>query len=224
MKAVNDDVLVKEDASVDKLTAGGLIIPNIGTIPMAYGTIKDVGPGRYNPWKDKTPSIDLKIGDYVIYNPGPGTDISTSKINSDNTVTKTKLKKLNAAECMMVLEQDAEGKMIGVKYVRENYLVVKREENDKKTIGGIYVPEWNTDGKLMTGTVVMTGPGKYNAGTDTRIPCCAKVGDRIAFIDIKAIQVNLPIKDELTGTIRKDKFYLVPDSQVEVILDENENF
>ena len=223
MKAVNDDVLVKEDASVEKLTAGGLIIPSIGTIPMAYGTVEQIGPGRYNPWKDMVPKIDLQIGDYVIYNPGPGKDITTSVVNADKTVTKTKLKKLNAMECMAVLEQDKDGKMIGVKNVRENYLVVKREENDKKTIGGIYVPEWGTDGKLMTGRVVMRGPGKYNAGTDSRIPCCAEIGDRIVFIDIKAIQINLPEKNE-KGEIVKEKFYLVPDSQVEVILDENENF
>lgn len=223
MKAVNDDVLIKEDASVEKLTAGGLIIPNIGTIPMAYGIIENIGPGKYNPWKDKIPAIDLKVGDYVIYNPGPGTVITTTTINADKTTKKTKLTKIAAAECMMVLEQDKDGKMVGVKYVRENYLVVKRDETDKKTLGGIFVPEWNTDGKLMTGTVVMRGPGKYNAGTDTRIPCCADIGDKIAFVDIKAIQVNLPEKNDKNEVV-KAKYYLVPDTFVEVILDENESF
>lgn len=224
MKAVNDDVLVKEDASIEKLTAGGLIIPNIGTIPMAYGVIQDVGPGRFNPWKNKVVKTELQVGDYVIYNPGPGIDITASTVSPDKkTVTKTKLKKLGAMECMAILEQDKDGKMIGVKSVRENYLVVKCEDKDKKTIGGIYVPEWGTDGKLMSGRVIMKGPGKYNAGTDSRIPCIADINDRVVFVDIKAIQVNLPTTNE-KGEVVKEKYYLVPDSQVEVILDENENF
>lgn len=223
MRAINNDVLVKDYASVEKLTAGGLIIPNIGTIPMAYGEIVDVGPGAFNPWTGKNFEMDLKIGDVVLYNPGVGKDIITSKIDENKNLIKTKVKKLSAMECMIVFNQDKDGKMIGVKNVRENYLIVKREENDKKTIGGIYVPEFDTNGKLTTGRVVMSGPGKYNAATDSRVPNSAKIGDRIVYIDIKAIEVNLPVANEKMDIV-KEKFYLVPDSQVEVILDENENF
>ena len=217
MKTIEDFVLVKQDASIEKLTAGGLVIPNVGTIPMAYGTIEEIGPGRYNVWKDKVvPVDDLKVGDYVVYNPGPGVDLPTTNKNS------TKLKKLNAMEFMLVLDRDEDGKMVGVKYVRENYLIVKRETGDKKTLGGIYVPEFGVDGKLVSGTVVMQGPGKYNAGTDSRVPVCTKIGDKVVYVDIKAIELNLPTKND-KGEIVKEKFYMIPDSAVEVILDEDEN-
>lgn len=105
--------------------------------------------------------------------------------------------------------------------LNDNYVLVKRSTS-AKTAGGIYVPEFDTNGKLVMGTVVAVGPGKYNAATDSRIPCVVSVGDRVIYTDLKAIEINIATKGT-DGNFSKEKYYQIPDSAVEVILEENED-
>jgi co-chaperonin GroES (HSP10) len=106
--------------------------------------------------------------------------------------------------------------------MNDNYVLVKRRSGDTKTAGGIYIPELDSSGKLVYGEVVAVGPGKYNAVTDSRIPCTVSVGDRIIFTDLKAIELNIAAKND-KGAYVKTKYYQIPDSAVEVILEDNED-
>ena len=105
MKATNNDVLVKEEPYAKK-TVGGLIIPRIGTIPMAMGTVVSTGPGLYNPYHKKTVPVKFKKGDRVIYNPGIATEITVSVKDENGKVSKLKLVKVPENECCLALDDN----------------------------------------------------------------------------------------------------------------------
>lgn len=106
--------------------------------------------------------------------------------------------------------------------MNDNYVLVKRRSGDTKTAGGIYIPEMDANGKLVMGEVIAVGPGKYNAATDSNVPCCVSVGDRVIYTDLKAIELNIATKNA-DGTYQKNKYYQIPDTAVEVILEDNED-
>jgi chaperonin GroES len=62
----------------------------------------------------------------------------------------------------------------------QDRLVVKPEEEELKTAGGIIVPDTAAKEKPMKGEVVAAGPGKI--GKDgKRLPMDVKVGDKVMY-------------------------------------------
>lgn len=106
MKLTSNYVLVKKDESGK--TAGGIYIPEIGTIPMQLGTVVQVGPGKYNPMFDKRVPIEVNIGDRVIFNPGVAIEINITQKDEKGNSTKVKLLQLPDNECSVVLEDNEE--------------------------------------------------------------------------------------------------------------------
>ena len=58
-------------------------------------------------------------------------------------------------------------------------VIVKREEDERKTPGGIVIPDTATE-KPMKGRVLAIGKGKILEGGDIR-PLDVKVGDKVLF-------------------------------------------
>ena len=62
----------------------------------------------------------------------------------------------------------------------QDRLVVKPEEEEIKTAGGIIVPDTVSKEKPMKGKVIAAGPGKF--GEDgKRLPMDVKVGDKVMY-------------------------------------------
>jgi chaperonin GroES len=86
-------------------------------------------------------------------------------------------------------------------------LVVKREESEGKTAGGIVLPDSAKD-KPTRGTVVSVGDGRVlNDGT--RSPLQVKVGDRVLFTSYAG--ENIEIGDE--------EYVLMSESEVLAVLE-----
>lgn len=217
MKILDFNVIIEDVESLNKLSVGGLVLPNNFTIPMAYGRITKVGPGRFNDKHDTMVPVNLSVGDLVIYNPGVSKPIELSVKTADGKSVKKKYNKLTANECILVLEEDSDGKIVGIKSVKENYVLIKRDQTDKKTAGGIYIPELNKTINNITGTVYAVGPGKYDPEKNTRVPCMAQPGDKVAFIEMQSIQLSIPVKNE-QGEVITEKFFEVPDSGLDVLM------
>lgn len=105
MKATDNNILVKEEP-YDKKTVGGLIIPRIGTIPMALGTVVSTGPGKYNPYHQKVVPVKFKEGDRVIYNPGIASEITVTVTDENGKKSKLKLVKVPENECCLSLDDN----------------------------------------------------------------------------------------------------------------------
>ena len=221
MRILDNNVLIDENKSVDRLSAGVFVIPDVGTIPMAYGRIIKVGEGLDNPEleNDKIPFF-VKENDFVIYNPGVAIPIEVTTKKAGAT-EKKKYFKLSAGECMLVLEEE-DGKTVGIKKMLENYILLKMESNTEKKAGNkIYCPEYNADSSIVTGKVIMTGPGRYNFKLRKQVPCQAQVGDTVAFASVKKIALNIPVK-QADGKTVKEQYFMIPDTAVEAILEDDE--
>lgn len=220
MKLTDFNILIENEESLDKLSIGGLELAKNFTIPMAYGRIVQVGPGRFNKIHSKQIHADLSVGDLVVYNPGIAKEITINVKDESGNLTKKKLFKLEAKECILVLNE-VDGKICGIKAVKENYVLIQRDKTDKVTVGGIHLVELNRTISNITGTVVMTGPGKYNSQKDAREGCFAQPGDKVAFIEMQAIKLTIPVCNE-KGDIVKETFYDVPDSALDVLINTDE--
>ena len=216
MKVTDFNILIENEESIDKLTIGGLELAGNFTIPMAYGRVVQVGPGRFNKFHSKQIPAEIAVGDLVVYNPGIAKQIDINVKNRDGKITKKRVFKVEAKECILTLNEN-NGKICGIKSVKENYVLIKRDNTDKVTLGGIHIVELDRTINNITGTVVMTGPGKYNAEKDKREGCFAQPGDKVAFIEMQAIKLTIPVLNE-KGDIVKETFYDVPDSAIEVLI------
>ena len=87
MRILDNNVLIDENKSVDRLSAGVFVIPDVGTIPMAYGRIIKVGEGLDNPEleNDKIPFF-VKENDFVVYNPGVAIPIEVTTKKAGTTI------------------------------------------------------------------------------------------------------------------------------------------
>ncbi len=76
VKPLGDRVFVKVSASEEK-TAGGIVLPDSAQEKPQVGEISAVGPGKRN--DDGTrQSLEVKVGDKVLYSKYAGTDIKLS--------------------------------------------------------------------------------------------------------------------------------------------------
>ena len=206
MKLVNFDILIEENTSINKLASGGLVLPNIGTLPMAFGRVIKVGPGRTNKKTGTHVDVSVAVGDLVVYNPGVAKPIKLKNMTKP-------VFKMKENEAMLVLEEDS-GDVIGIKKMLHNYILISRDEQDTVSFGGIVIPEVGRTIDNISGTVYMTGPGTYNPDTDKVEACRFIPGDKVSFTEMSSIQLTLPIKGA-DGKIVKKKFCEVPDSLID---------
>lgn len=90
-------------------------------------------------------------------------------------------------------------------------LLTKKQE---KTESGIYMPD-TTAGKRIF-EVAAIGPGMWNPIKCERVPMTVKPGDRVA--------ANLEIAPEIEITKAgvKQKYYIIPESDIQYVLEEGE--
>ena len=78
----------------------------------------------------------------------------------------------------------------------QDRLVVKPEEEELKTAGGIIVPDTVSKEKPMKGKVIATGPGKF--GEDgKRLPMDVKVGDKVMYGKYSGTEFKLDDEEHL---------------------------
>lgn len=63
----------------------------------------------------------------------------------------------------------------------DDKVIVKRDEGDNKTPGGIILPDIAKN-KPETGVVVAVGPGRWNKDQTARVKINLSVGQRVAFV------------------------------------------
>lgn len=88
-----------------------------------------------------------------------------------------------------------------------NRVVVRRIENDEKTIGGIYIPDAAQE-KPMEGIVLAIGPGAYNDKGE-RNPMHVREGDCVVFgkwsgkeVTVDNEELLIIIEDDIIGILR----------------------
>jgi chaperonin GroES len=74
-------------------------------------------------------------------------------------------------------------------------VIVKREEDERKSPGGIVIPDTATE-KPMKGRVIAVGKGKILEGGDIR-PLDVKVGDKVLFGKYSGTEVKMDGDDVL---------------------------
>lgn len=84
----------------------------------------------------------------------------------------------------------------------------------QQTKNGIYMPE-TTSGKRIF-TVAAVGPGQWNPIRCERKPMTVKVGDRVS------ANVEIAPEIEITKAGVKMKYYIIPESDINYILEEGE--
>ena len=75
-------------------------------------------------------------------------------------------------------------------------VVVKPQDNEERTRGGIYLPDTASKEKPQEGTIVAVGDGKLNDNGD-RTPIAVKVGDTVLFAKYAGSEIKLDDVDYL---------------------------
>lgn len=77
MKTTHDKLFVKEIIE-EKVSHGGLYIPNQVSLQIKKGEVVEVGPGRLNSRGERDP-MSVKVGDIVLYGAHAGMPIEWKK-------------------------------------------------------------------------------------------------------------------------------------------------
>lgn len=77
MKTTHDKIFVKEIIE-DKVSHGGIYIPNQVALQIKKGEVVEIGPGRLNTKGERDP-ISVKVGDKVLYGAHSGMPIEWKK-------------------------------------------------------------------------------------------------------------------------------------------------
>ena len=75
-----EDRIVVQANEGDQTTASGLVIPDTAKEKPQVGTVVAAGPGRWNEDGSGRVSLDVKVGDVVIYSKYGGTEV---KVDGD---------------------------------------------------------------------------------------------------------------------------------------------
>ena len=84
-------------------------------------------------------------------------------------------------------------------------VIVKREEDERKSPGGIVIPDTATE-KPIRGKVLAVGKGKILEGGDVR-PLDVKIGDKVLFGKYSGTEVKLNGTDYLV--VREDDIFAI---------------
>ena len=74
LKPLDDRIVVKPNEA-EQTTASGLVIPDTAKEKPQQGEVLAVGPGRWSDDKGAHASLDIKVGDTVLYSKYGGTEI-----------------------------------------------------------------------------------------------------------------------------------------------------
>jgi chaperonin GroES len=78
MTPVLDNVIIHPSDS-EKITPGGILIPDAAQEKPKTGLVLGVGPGRYDENGNRVP-MQVKIGDKVLYCKNLGTDLTINEV------------------------------------------------------------------------------------------------------------------------------------------------
>jgi chaperonin GroES len=103
----------------------------------------------------------------------------------------------------------SKGSKPGVPTIRplEDRLLVKPEESEEKTSGGIYLPDTAKE-KPTQGSVIAVGPGKISKA-GARSPMSVKAGDRVLFSRYAGTEIK----------IGGEEYRIINESEVLAIID-----
>ena len=71
-----DDRIVVKPSEAEQTTASGLVIPDTAKEKPQQGQVLAVGPGRWSDGEGKHFSLDVKVGDTVLYSKYGGTEVT----------------------------------------------------------------------------------------------------------------------------------------------------
>ena len=77
IKPLEDRVVVKT-LEAEQTTASGLVIPDTAKEKPQEGSVIAVGPGRFDEDGEKRITLDVKVGDTVLYSKYGGTEVKYS--------------------------------------------------------------------------------------------------------------------------------------------------
>uniref|UniRef100_A0A7S0RR56 20 kDa chaperonin, chloroplastic n=1 Tax=Chlamydomonas leiostraca TaxID=1034604 RepID=A0A7S0RR56_9CHLO len=177
-----DRVLVKV-AEEETKTRGGILLPTSAVKKPTSGDVVELGDGRVN---GETRPFILKTGDTVLY----------SKFGFMYTDIK-----LKEQDFILIREEDVIGIMprqnaqaddIPNMKPMSDRVLIKVEETADVTIGGVLLPETAKE-RPLSGTVVSTGPGKYDAeAEEKRKPMRVQPGDRVLYFKYAGDNMETP--------------------------------
>ncbi len=75
-------------------------------------------------------------------------------------------------------------------------VVIKPQEREERTRGGIYLPDTASKERPQEGTVVAVGEGRLDEN-GRRVPVAVQTGDRVLFAKYAGTEVNLDDEDYL---------------------------
>jgi chaperonin GroES len=97
-------------------------------------------------------------------------------------------------------------KKLSLKPLGDRVIVKPKDQEGEKTLAsGIIIPETVNKEKMLTGTVVATGPGRYEKGA--RVPLDVKVGDVVMF--------KKPWDEPFT--LDNEEYYVISESDISLI-------
>ncbi|OGG79994.1 co-chaperone GroES [Candidatus Kaiserbacteria bacterium RIFCSPLOWO2_01_FULL_54_13] len=105
------------------------------------------------------------------------------------------------------MKKEAKKTKINIQPVGDRILVKPEEVEDKKSPGGIIIPDTAQKEKPERGRVIAVGPGKRGDDNEL-IPVSVKVGDRVMFSKYGYDEVK----------IDDDEYYIVSESNVLAVL------
>ena len=79
IKPLEDKILVQANEA-ETTTASGIVIPDTAKEKPQEGTVRAVGPGRFNDTGTERVPLDVKVGDKVIYSKYGGTEVKSSGV------------------------------------------------------------------------------------------------------------------------------------------------
>ena len=181
-KPTNNMVLVKLN-SVDKETAGGLLLTSKKKTKKNEGTVMSVGPGKINQESGFAYDMPLAPGDSVIYDTYGGSEIN---YNGDPHVL--------IPDDVVLVKHAGTLTMESVTLLRDSLLVFV-EETKEEEIGGILIAK-STSGKTKKsiGEVIKVGPGRL-AMNGVLMEMEVEVGDMIKFRKLAGSPVEIEGKE-----------------------------
>ena len=182
------------------------------TINNITGTVYLSGPGKYNAELNKRVPCMAQPGDKVAFIEMQAIQLTIPMKNEKGEIVKEKFYEVPDSGLDILLTTDKEGNMNGVKKIKDKHVLVKRASGEKKTSGGIYLPELDQEGHFVEATVIMLGD---------KLTSDVKVGDKIVYVDAKDNnkELKLPIAGA-DGKVTTEKCYILAESDIEVILDD----
>lgn len=183
VEAKGDRVLVKV-ADQEQKTKGGILLPVAAQKRPTSGDVVSLGDGRMADGSVR--SFYLKEGQTVLY----------SKFGFMYTDIK-----MGEEEFILIREDDIIGTLPRSSAVADDIpelqpladrVLVEVEDTADVTIGGVVLPD-SAKERPLSGTVVRTGPGKYDKGAEgQRKPMTVQPGDKVLYFKYAGDNMETP--------------------------------